>query len=212
MRWFVTGTDTDVGKTRVTAAVARGLSLDGKRPTIVKLAQTGVTGSEPGDAAVAAALAGCAMFEVARFAHPADPWSAALHAGQPPLHARRIADTLDTLAGPLVLEGAGGAAVPLNASDTLTTVAAYARSAAIVVVGLRLGCINHAVLTLAYLHAHAVPVHGAVFVERWAAVDPAYRDEVRRGLDAHVRILGVVEHDEDASRSVARAASLFRSL
>lgn len=142
MRLFVTGTD--VGKTRVTAAVARRLVMGSERPTIVKLVQTGLAG----DAAEAAALAGCPFAEIARFARPADPWSAALAAQCEPLDAATLAGRLDAVADPLLIEGAGGAAVPLNARESLTDVSALARCDALVAVGLRLGCINHALLTL----------------------------------------------------------------
>lgn len=212
MRFFVTGTDTDVGKTRVAAAVARALVELGNQPTIVKLVQTGLPKAAPGDAATAASFSGCERRELARFPLASDPWSAALAAGAEPLEAHALCAQLDEFVEPLVIEGSGGVAVPLNERETLASVAARARCEAIVAVGLRLGCINHALLTLAYLDTHAVTVRGAVLVERWRPTDEAYRNEVRRALDAHVSLLGVVPYDIDASRSVASATSLFRTL
>lgn len=212
MRFFVTGTDTDVGKTRVSAAVARGLRNAGLRPTIVKLVQTGLPPEVPGDAAEAAALSGCEARELARFALAADPWNAALAAGAAPLEASDLAAQLDAFADPLVIEGSGGAAVPLNERETLAYVAARARCEAILVVALRLGCINHALLTLAYLDAHEITVRGAVFVERRQPSDGAYGAQVRRALDAHVALLGLLPYDLDAARSVSRSAALFGEL
>ncbi len=212
MRLFITGTDTDVGKTRVTAALARALVESGQRPTVVKLVQTGIPEGAPGDAALAASLAGCEMRELARFPLASDPWSAALDADAEPLAAQALARQLDAFADPLVIEGSGGAAVPLNERETLAAAAAHAHCEAIVVVGLRLGCINHALLTLAYLDQHVVTVRGAVLVDRWAPTDEAYRKAVRRALDAHVSLLGVVPYDTNVARSVANAAALFRSL
>jgi len=208
-RLFVTGTDTDVGKTRVTAALAAMCIAHGERPTIVKAVQTGLAAGVPGDAAVAGALAGCAALEFARFRLPADPWAAALAEDAPPLDAGRLARQIEAVAGAVIVEGAGGAAVPLNADETLTTVIARTSCAAVVVTGIRLGCINHTLLTLAYLEAHGVPVHGVVLVERWGPCDPGERARTGRAIGTHAPLLALIEYDRDAPRSVARAAILL---
>jgi len=207
MRFFVFGTDTDVGKTRVAAALAAAFVAHGERPTIVKVVQTGLAPGASGDAAEAAALAGCAARELARFRLAADPWSAALAEGAQPLDAVFLARQIEALPSPVVVEGSGGAAVPLNAHATLTTVAARTSCEAVVAVGLRLGCISHALLTLAYLTAQAVPVRGVVLVERWRPADPDERARAVRAIAPQAPILGLIEHDLDARRSVALAAT-----
>src|SRR5947209_12283356 len=58
-RYLVTGTDTDVGKTRVAAALALALQNAGRTPTFVKLAQTGTAPGESADAARVTRLTGC---------------------------------------------------------------------------------------------------------------------------------------------------------
>jgi dethiobiotin synthetase len=70
-----------------------------------------------------------------------------------------------------------------------------------------LGCINHALLTLAYLEAHGMPLRGAVLVDRWRASSPDERANVERALAGRAPILGHIEHDLDARRSVANAAA-----
>ncbi len=55
---------------------------------------------------------------------------------------------IDGLAGPLVVEGSGGIMVPLNEREHLVDVARLAKLEVVLAVGLRLGCINHALLTL----------------------------------------------------------------
>ena len=195
MRLFITGSDTDVGKTRVTAVLAAAAVARGERPTIVKAVQTGLAPGVPGDAAEAAALAGCAFLELARFRLAADPWSAALADGAPPLDAATLARRIAAVPEPAFVEGAGGAAVPINAGETLTDVAARAACEAVVAVGLRLGCISHARLTLAYLAAHGVPVRGLVLVERWRAVPHDERARVMRALEDHAPLLGLIEYN-----------------
>jgi dethiobiotin synthase len=207
-RLFVTGTDTDVGKTRVTAVLAAALVARGETPTIVKAVQTGLAPGEPGDAREAAALAGCAALELARFRLAADPWSAALAEGAEPLDAATLARRIEAIHGTVVVEGAGGAAVPINATETLTTVAARTSCEAVVAVGIRLGCISHALLTLAYLRAHGVPLRGVVLVERWRATDAEERTRVARALGGHAPLLGTLAYDPDAARSVATHRSL----
>ena len=213
MRFYLTGTDTGVGKTRATAVVARALAARASGPpspvTIVKLVQTGLAADEPGDAAEAGALAGCAFREVLRYPLPADPWSAALDAGAPPPQAAELVAALDALPGSLVVEGSGGAAVPLNATESVSDAAHAAGCTAIVVVGLRLGCINHALLTLHYLAARGVPTRGVLLAEPWEAVPDAYVAQVERALVAKTRILGRIAYDTDAAGSVARSAAVL---
>jgi dethiobiotin synthase len=211
MRLFVTGTDTDVGKTRVTAALAAALVALGERPTVVKAVQTGLEPDASGDAAEAAALAGCSALECARFRLAADPWSAALAESAAPLDAATLARRIEAVPGPLVIEGAGGAAVPLNATETLATVAALTSCEAVVVAGLRLGAISHTLLTLEYLAAHGVRLRGVVLVERWCATGADERARFTRSVANRAPILGLVEYDLDARRSVSLAARLFAS-
>jgi dethiobiotin synthase len=209
MRLFVTGTDTDVGKTRVTAAFAAMCVARGESPTIVKAVQTGLAPGVPGDAAQAGALAGCAALEFARYRLPADPWSAAEAENAPLLDAGQLARRIEAVAGTVIVEGAGGAAVPINPDQTIATVMARTSCAAVVVTGMRLGCISHTLLTLAYLEAHGVPVHGVVLVERWGPCDPGERARISGAIETRAPILALIEYDLDAPRSVARAATLL---
>ena len=208
-RYLVTGTDTDVGKTRVTAALATALRIADENPTIVKLVQTGLDAGVPGDAVRAATLARCRHVELARFRKPADPWSAALAEGMPTVHAEDLSRVVDSIAGAVVAEGAGGLAVPLNRAQHFGTVAALAKLRIILVVGLRLGCMNHALLTLSLCDQLNLPVAGGVLVERWEKCEPSYAEDVRRALQGKLEILGIVPFDPDEAASVEDAAQLF---
>jgi dethiobiotin synthase len=211
-RYFVTGTDTDVGKTRVTAALALALAQAGETTAILKLVQTGLAAGAEGDAQRAGRLAGVPCKELARYETPADPWSAALAHGRAPLSAGWLADQVDAVEGAVVVEGAGGIMAPLNASEHLGHVATAARLEAIVTVGLRLGCMNHALLTLNLCRELRLPVAGAVLVERWGPTGAAYRADVARVLEPNVRVLGVLASLAAEDESVRAAAKLFESL
>jgi dethiobiotin synthetase len=211
-RYFVTGTDTDVGKTRVTAGLARALVTCGSAPTIVKPIQTGVAAGEPGDAARAARLAGCAFVEFERYALPADPWSAALAEGREPPVVRDLARRLAKLGGDVVVEGAGGIAVPLGPGETFADLAAAVGLRTIVVVGLRLGCINHALLSVAFARARGIVPAGYLLVERWGSVGAAYVADVRRAIEPAAPVLGTVPCDEEESVSVEYVATLVSKM
>lgn len=211
-RYLITGTDTDVGKTRITAALALALQQRGLRPTIVKLVQTGASDSSTGDAQHAASFVGCPYRELARFFKPADPWSAALNDGLPPVHAEDLKLVLDGIEGTVVAEGAGGLAVPLNRKQTFADVAQIAQLRAIVVIGLRLGCINHALLTASLLEQHEVCVAGAVLCERWGSTEPGYIEDVTRGLQGKLAVLGTIPFEVDERPSIEAGARIFATL
>jgi len=211
-RYFVTGTDTDVGKTRVAAALASALRARAFNPTIVKLVQTGASEGAPGDAQHAGELTGVRFVELARFWKAADPWSAALAEGMPPVHAEDLKLVLDRIEGVVVVEGSGGVAVPLNRTQTFGDLAQLAHLQAIIAVGLRLGCISHTLLTISGLEAKKVPVAGVVLVERWAPTQEDFRADVIRSIGERARVLGVLPHEVDEQQSIEDGATLFTPL
>ncbi|HTU70721.1 MAG TPA: dethiobiotin synthase [Candidatus Baltobacteraceae bacterium] len=211
-RYFVTGTDTDVGKTRVTAALALALKNHGVTPTIVKLVQTGLPPGMPGDSARAGKLAGVRSVELARFEKAADPWSAALAYGLPEVHARELVDAIVHIENGVVAEGAGGLMVPLNAREQMGNVAVLGGFDTILVIGLKLGCVNHALLTITQCQQAHIRLAGAVLVERWGPTEGSYRDDVARTLQGKVEILGILPFDEDEANSVKTGSQIFGSL
>jgi dethiobiotin synthetase len=211
-RYLITGTDTDVGKTRVTAALALALKRAGLKPTIVKLVQTGLPAGVPGDAARAGKLAGVPFVEFARFEKPADPWSAALAYDLPEVCASDLLRAMVPIGPVLVAEGAGGLMVPLNAREHFGHVAALGNLETIVVVGLRLGCLNHALLTLMQSQQMGLTIAGVVLVERFGPTEEQYRNDIVRALNGKVKILGILPFDENERSSVDEGAHLFEAL
>jgi dethiobiotin synthetase len=211
-RYLVTGTDTDVGKTRVAAALALALSQAGEKPTIVKLVQTGLPPGVPGDAARAGKAAGTRYVELSRFAKAADPWSASVAQGLAAVHAYELVDTLNSIEGALVAEGSGGIMVPLNPNEHFGNVAVQAKLEVVIVIGLRKGCLNQALLTINLCESLRVPLAGCVLVERWERVEEAYLNDVMRALQGKLRILGILPFEPDETVSVAEGAKLFASL
>jgi dethiobiotin synthetase len=153
----VTGTDTGVGKTIVTAALA---ALSEERVAYVKPAQTG--GDD--DAATVARLADVETHVLARYPEPLAPATAARRAGLPAVTPEAVAEYVRGLDAELVLiEGAGGLLVRFDdEGGTLADVAQLLDAPAIVVARAGLGTLNHTALTLEALRAREIECAGIV--------------------------------------------------
>jgi dethiobiotin synthase len=168
----VTGTDTGVGKTVVTAALAAAARAQGRRVAVVKPAQTGVAPGEPGDVDEVRRLSGVGdVHELSRFPDPLAPATAARRAGGTGVRAGHVAERVRSLArdGVVLVEGAGGLLVRLGEEgDTLADVASALRARVLVVVRAGLGTLNHAALTCEALRARGLACAGLV-VGAWPA-------------------------------------------
>ena len=215
---FVTGTDTGIGKTRASAALlhalrARGLRASGMKPVASGCDET-PAGLRNDDALALIAASGPAPAYAAcnpfAFAPPIAPHVAAREAGRevalPPI--RNAYATILATADRVVVEGVGGWMAPL--SDTLMQ-ADLARALGlevVLVVGLRLGCLNHALLTARAIEADGCRVAGWIanrIDPSMAAVD-ANLDTLRARIAAP--LLGVIGHGEPPSRTRLDVATL----
>jgi dethiobiotin synthetase len=175
---FVTGTDTGVGKTLVACALTRALTALGLKVAVLKPVASGALRTPQGlrneDALSLAACAnvGQTYEEVNRycFEPPISPHIAADEA--------RISIDTGLIAGDframaaradwVVAEGAGGWLAPLGAEQTMADLAAALPAQVLLVVGLRLGCLNHAALTRAAIRERGVACAGWIA----SAMDP----------------------------------------
>ncbi|AZD57467.1 dethiobiotin synthase [Pseudomonas chlororaphis subsp. aurantiaca] len=156
--YFVTGTDTDVGKTTVAAGLLHAARLSGLSTAAGKPVASGCELTPKGlrNADALALLAECSLpltydeVNPLAFEPAIAPHLAAREAG--------VALTVQTLLAPMrqvlakgadftLIEGAGGWRVPLADQDNLSDLAMALDLPVILVVGVRLGCINHALLT-----------------------------------------------------------------
>ncbi len=164
----VTGTNTDIGKTVVTGAIAALARAAGQRVAVLKPAQTGLAPGEPGDAHVAARLAGAGVdaFELARFPEPLAPATSARRAGMRPVTPREAADAARELAGTydlVLVEGAGGLLVRMDdEGGTLADVAGLLGAPVLIVAAPALGTLNLVRLTGEALRARELTPRGVV--------------------------------------------------
>ncbi|MGO4384260.1 dethiobiotin synthase [Specibacter sp. RAF43] len=177
---FITGTDTDVGKTLTTAALAATLSAAGATVAVYKPTQTGVTPDGHGDMDEVTRLTGLGtVFEGVRLRDPMAPVVAAARENRalPSLqhHVDRLA-TLTATFDHVLVEGAGGLLVELDGeAHTLADLAAAAPAAAtamVVVCRSALGTLNHTMLTLEALGRRGLPVTGLA-IGSWPAAPSA---------------------------------------
>jgi glycine C-acetyltransferase/8-amino-7-oxononanoate synthase len=163
---LVTGTDTEVGKTVVTAALAAALRLTGRRVAVVKPVQTGVAPGEPGDLDEVRRLAGLEdLHEFARFPEPLAPATAARRAGMRAATVHELAERIRGLRGRdlVLIEGAGGLLVELDGhGGTLADLGALLGAPAIVVARPGLGTLNVTALTCEALRSRGVNCLGIV--------------------------------------------------
>ncbi|KGN30785.1 hypothetical protein N802_06140 [Knoellia sinensis KCTC 19936] len=164
----VTGTDTGVGKTIATAALASMVAATGATVTVDKPTQTGVLPGEDGDIEDVLRLSGVRGTEGVRLREPMAPVQAAA------LESRTLPALVDHLGrlrqlaarhDHVIVEGAGGLLVPLtSAGETLADLAGVLGPDAEVVVVARagLGTLNHTLLTLEALTARGLHTRGTL--------------------------------------------------
>lgn len=173
--YFVTGTDTGVGKTRVAVALIHALRARGLRVAAMKPVAAGHAPGELNEDVVALMRAVDVAADVGdvnpyAFPEPIAPHIAAAHAGTR-IDLGVIAAAYSRLAAhadAVVVEGAGGWRVPLNETEDMADLAQTLDLSVVLVVGLRLGCLSHALLT-----AESI-VHRGVRWVGWVgnAIDP----------------------------------------
>ncbi|WP_460497048.1 dethiobiotin synthase [Glycomyces tarimensis] len=160
---IITGTDTGVGKTVATAALAAHLMFKGAAVEVIKIAQTG----DDDDAAEVNRLSGAPARCLRSYPDPLAPFAAARRARAPLLRLREVAAAAtDSSADVVLLEGAGGLLVPMGEGGwNVRDLAAELGCPAVVVARAGLGTINHTALTLEAL-AHR-GIDAAVVIGAW---------------------------------------------
>jgi dethiobiotin synthetase len=173
---LVTGTDTDVGKTIVTAAVAAAAQAAGLRVAVVKPGQTGIAQGGPTDIDLIQRLAAPHTARtLASYPEPLAPLAAARVAQLPPLELYEVVDAIRAEAADhdlVLVEGAGGLLVPMGVRPsgdpwTFADLATTLGVSTIVVSRAGLGTLNHTALTLEALARRGVP--SGVVLGAWPA-------------------------------------------
>lgn len=171
--YFVVGTDTNVGKTYIATALVKHFARQGLRTLGMKPVASGGVANPDGVLRNEDALALINAANVTADYDLINPYcfSAAI---APHLAAESIGVTIDlnvietayqqlqALSEVVIVEGAGGLFVPLNEKQTLADLAVRLNLPIVLVVGMRLGCINHALLTVEAIQSRGLKLAGWV--------------------------------------------------
>jgi dethiobiotin synthetase len=212
---FVAGTDTGVGKTLVAVALIEALKREGFRVAGMKPVAAGLDAAGMNEDVVRimqAANVAASVEDVSpyRFRHAVAPHLAARMAGVQ-MQLEVIARAYQSLAAKadwVVVEGAGGLLVPFDAAHNMDAIPLRLKLPVVMVVGMRLGCLNHALLTAEAIVSRGLPFAG------WVAntIDPAMPafdenlDTLKVRLDAPC--LGVIPWMDDQDEQNVSASVL----
>lgn len=202
---FITGTDTDVGKTFVSSLLLQRLNQSGYKTFAIKPIASGCHYNnhvlENQDALILQEQASLKLdYDVVNpiaYDDPIAPHIAAEKNGQM-LSGDLLRKTLLSSIQPNVdinlIEGVGGWAVPLNSNELLSDVVCSLNIPVILVVGMKLGCLNHAILTYQHCMQMNVPFLG--WVANCVALDMRALEDNIKTLKTWIKApcLGVVPY------------------
>ncbi len=213
--YFITGTDTDAGKTLVVAALLEAANRQGARTGALKPVAAGVVQSDQGlcndDALLLQQYSSQKLpyqqVNPVLFQEPIAPHIAAEREGKRITAERLVGFCRGAMMQPMelmLIEGAGGWRVPLNSNEYLSEIPRRLGTPVILVVGMRLGCLNHSLLT-----AEAIATDG-LQLAGWVAnqVDPdmgcyqenllALKDRIRAPLLGEIPFMEAVSVEQAA--------------
>ncbi len=187
MTYFVSGIGTNVGKTLVSAILVEALKADYWKPV-----QSGTIEGMDSETVRSLISNAQTVIHPERYLlkEPLSPhFAARLEGVEIELSQIIRPETSNTL----IIEGAGGLLVPLNANEAVIDLAGQCHAEVILVISDYLGCINHSVLSLHYLQSHRHKVYALVFNGDFA---PEVKEAIIRKADPNCRIICIprLEH------------------
>jgi dethiobiotin synthetase len=199
---FVTGTGTEVGKTVVAAAIARGLAAAGQKVAVFKPAVTGLDEAGEADHALLQRAAGSAQSEEEiapyRYGPPVSPHLAAALAGEE-IDPRRLLAAARAAGGgadALVCEGVGGLLVPLSPGYSVRDLAVDLALPLVVAASPGLGTINHTLLTIEAARAADLGVASIVLTpwpEQPTRIEESNRETIASIGEVRVETLAALD-------------------
>ena len=216
MSYFITGTDTGVGKTLVSCALLYGFAAQGKSVVGMKPVAAGYGDDDQNEdvtrlRAASNVLTTKGQINPYSFVQAVAPHLAAQFVGIN-ISFERILESFEELnaqADIVIVEGAGGFRVPLNDNQDSADLAVQLGLPVILVVGMRLGCLNHALLTVEAISSRGLTLAG--WVANALDADMVMLDGNIAALRQriHAPLLGVIPHQvQPDAREVASLLNL----
>ena len=217
---FITGTDTDAGKTHVAVALLQGLKALGHRTVAQKPVAAGVNAAGLNTDALqlqqhATEALSYELVNPYCLDDAVAPHLAAAKAGlciEPVVLTRHLQQLNHTNADIALVEGAGGWLLPLDGQSTMADWVTQQQLPVLLVVGMKLGCLNHALLTVREIE------HSGLKLLGWVAncIDPdmAYQQENIRYLQQKLTApcLGVLPYQSEPEINTALAAAFIKQM
>lgn len=205
MKFFITGTDTNIGKTYVCCGILRALNKAGFSTVALKPLSSGCQQTPRGlesEDALALQSAASIFLPLSTINPFAFLPAVAPHIPATQSNSKLSVQTIVQQCQPAfaikadyyVVEGVGGWLMPLNANETMADVAQQLQAQIVLIVGMRLGCLNHALLTYQAIQQKGCHIIG------WIAngIEPnmSYMEENIEMLQQHIAapLLGVVPY------------------
>lgn len=217
--WFITGTDTSVGKTIASCALLQALSAKGHRVSAYKPVASGCDlmpeGWRNSDALSLQANSSLSLtygeVNPVAFKEPTSPHIAAVMENRQ-IDIQQLSDGLDRLSQKsdvVIIEGAGGWYTPLNERECLSDWVIKEKLNVILVVGIKLGCINHALLTQRVLMSENIHLSGwiANSIEARNTHYNAYIDTLKSRLNAP--LIGEIPYLSGKQKSAPLAQYIY---
>jgi len=210
MNYFVSGTDTGVGKTLVSCALLHVFAAQGKLVAGMKPVAAGCNADRQNEDALQLLASGnvATGYELINpycFLQAAAPHIAARYDGVEILFAR-ITESykkIAAMADVVIVEGAGGFLVPLNEQQDNADLVQELGLSVIMVAGMRLGCLNHALLTVEAIAARGLTLSG--WVANIIGADMIFAEENIAALQQRIAapLLGVIPYMPQADARIA---------
>lgn len=222
---FVTGTDTDVGKSVVSFLLLKTMVDAGCRPAYLKPLQTGCNSPKDPEAdalVIARRLGDTALVDPDRstlycLPQPKAPWLAAIDAGKQ-INPDQLILKINNLKkgpAPLIIEGAGGLMVPITKDFLMIDLMACLEIPVVLVARDGLGTINHTLLSLNALKSRGIEIAGVVLTA--ASLPPTPREMVAENKLAierfgRVNVAGHIDRIENFNNVPLQAETTIKKL
>ncbi len=194
--YFITGIDTDAGKSYATGYMAREMGRSGHRVVTQKFIQTGCVGSSE-DIELHRRITGTGMLPEdldhttapVIFSYPASAQLAArldgrgIDLGEIDRATQRLAERYDTV----LIEGAGGLMVPLTDQFMAIDYAATRNLPVMLVTNSRLGSINHTILSLEAIKSRGIRLHSVLYNTYFDSIDATIAADTRAFIERYVK-------------------------
>ena len=213
MNYYITGTDTGVGKTLISCALLRafaasGITVAGMKPVAAGCDADGLNEDVKKLRAATTVMASLGQINPYSFERAIAPHIAAHDAGVS-INLDRILESYRELAAQadvVIVEGAGGFLVPLNQKQDSSDLAVTLELPVILVVGIRLGCLNHALLTVSAITGCELACAG--WVANIIDADMQALEENIQALKERIKapMLGIVKFQHKTDVQLAAAS------